>query len=419
MSEFAKKISILYVEDEQDVQEGYARTLKRISKELFLASDGNEGIEIYKDKKPDLIITDINMPKKNGIKMAEEIKAIDENQAIIFTTAYTDSKHTLEALNLQVEGYIIKPVDKKKLKIKVEQIAKTIVIERKSSKIQKILQKILDYQSSITILTDFKSIEIASKSFYRLFGIEDKNTFFKIYPNLLDVFVKHDKYLHGDTEEKFLRNYENLTQENRIVSTASMYGDVKAFYIEIDKIDELYILTLTDITKIQEEKLEAQYKATHDKLTELYNKSKFEEYLHIRFKRAIRYKRELSLAIMDIDNFKNINDNYGHLEGDRVLKNIASILLKNVREVDVVARWGGEEFVLLMDETSANKAFVVCEKLRIAIEELKIENLPSITISIGLTSVKNEDNIESFFKRADDALYKAKQSGKNRVIINA
>ena len=162
------------------------------------------------------------------------------------------------------------------VKIKVEQIAKTIVIERKSSKIQKILQKILDYQSSITILTDFKSIEIASKSFYRLFGIEDKNTFFKIYPNLLDVFVKHDKYLHGDTEEKFLRNYENLTQENRIVSTASMYGDVKAFYIEIDKIDELYILTLTDITKIQEEKLEAQYKATHDKLTELYNKSKFE-----------------------------------------------------------------------------------------------------------------------------------------------
>ena len=122
MSEFAKKISILYVEDEQDVQEGYARTLKRISKELFLASDGNEGIEIYKDKKPDLIITDINMPKKNGIKMAEEIKAIDENQAIIFTTAYTDSKHTLEALNLQVEGYIIKPVDKKKLKIKVESI---------------------------------------------------------------------------------------------------------------------------------------------------------------------------------------------------------------------------------------------------------------------------------------------------------
>ena len=416
MSEFSKKITILYVEDEKDVKEDYARTLEEISKELLWAYDGKEGLEIYKSKKPDLVI--INIPKKNGIKMVEEIKKTNHNQAIIFTAVHTESKYLLDALNLQVAGYIVKPIDKKKLKEKIEIIAKHIIIEKESNKNQKILQKILDHQSSITILTDFESIEIASKSFYTLFGVKNQNEFFKIYPNILNIFVKHDSYLHGDTKEEFLKNYQNLPQENRIVSTPSVLGEVRAFYIEIDRVDELYILTLTDITKIQEEKLEAQYRATHDKLTSLYNKAKFEEYLHIKFKRAIRYKRNLSLAVLDIDDFKYINDTYGHLEGDKVLARIASLLSKSVRSVDVVARWGGEEFTLLMDETDANKAFILCEKLRVAIENLKISNLPKITISIGLTCVKEDDNIESFFKRADDALYEAKQSGKNIVIIN-
>ena len=416
MQNYLEQVTILYVEDEESVRAGYERALSRYCKNLYIAKDGLEGFELYKKFSPDIVVSDINMPRQNGIEMAKEILNIDGNQAIVFTTAHTESEYTLEALNLNVDGYLIKPVDKKKLKMKLEHIAKTIVIEQENIKNQKILQRILDNQSSITLLTNFETIEFASKSFYDLFGVKDREGFYILYPHLLDMFVNHTNYINSTIKEEFLKIFYDTKQDKRIVSIPSVLCDVKAFYIEIDMIDDLYILTLTDITELQTNKLDAEHKATHDKLTSAYNRVKFEELLEIKYQSAIRYKRGVCLAIIDIDFFKKVNDDHGHQVGDDILKELTKICVNDIRKTDLFARWGGEEFVLLMDETTIKNAIFVCEKLRVTVENFKHPKLPQITVSIGVSEIRLDDSKEDFFKRADEALYEAKHAGRNRVV---
>lgn len=418
MENHIRQTVILYVEDEELVRDGYSRALQRYCKKLYIAKDGTEGIKLYKEHHIDIVISDINMPNKNGLDMAREILTINKNQAIIFTTAHTESEYTIEALDMQVDGYLIKPVDKKKLKAKLSVISKNIIIEKENDRNTKILQKILDNQTSLTILTDFKTVEFASKSFYNLFGISNNEKFHELHPNFLDIFVHHHNYLDAKTKDEFLEIYQHSHKEDRIVSIPSAICDVKVFYIEIDEIDELFVLTLTDITEIQLERLDADYRATHDKLTKLFNRSKFEDVLKEKYQKVKRYKRDLSIAILDIDFFKKVNDDYGHQVGDDILKELADICSKNIRATDFFARWGGEEFVLLMDETDSKSANIVCEKLRLAIKNHKTPNLPQITISIGISEFKKDDTKEEFFKRADNALYEAKENGRDRVIIH-
>ncbi len=418
MKEYIKQVSILYVEDEESIRDGYMRALKRYSKELYVAKDGLEGLELYIKYNPDIVLTDINMPRKNGVEMAQEIKSINPEQTIIFTTAHTESDYTIKALNMQVDGYLIKPVDKKKLKNKLSIVSKNILIERYNKRTNKILQKILDAQTSLTILTDFKIVEFASKSFYNLFGVQSSRDFHKLYNNFLDSVVHHKNYLDANTKEGFLEAYNSAQKEDRIVSIPSAICDVKVFYIEIDKVDELFVLTLTDITEIQFERLDSDYRATHDKLTGVFNRAKFEDKLEAKFQNAKRYKRDLSIAILDIDFFKKVNDEHGHQIGDDILKELSKLCLKNIRTTDFFARWGGEEFVLLLEETDLKSAKIVCEKLRVTIQNNKSQNLPAITVSIGISQFKENDTKEEFFKRADKALYKAKQSGRNKVVLD-
>ncbi|MBL0686243.1 MAG: diguanylate cyclase [Sulfurospirillum sp.] len=416
MINYTKQITVLYVEDEEDIRAGYERAISRYCKTVFIAKNGAEGLELYKQVSPDIVVSDIKMPIKNGIEMVKDILNIDKNQAIIFTTAHTESDYTLAALNLQVDGYLLKPVDKNKLKDKLEQIAKNIILEKENIKNQKILQKILDIQTSITLLTDFEKIEFASKSFFNLFGVDHKNEFYSLYPKLLDIFVKHETYINADTKEEFIKKYKNAQEEFKIISIASVVGEVKVFHIEIDAFDNLFLVTLTDITKIQLERLNTGYKATHDSLTGSFNRAKFEEIFDEKYKRVKRYNRTLCIAILDIDFFKKVNDNYGHQIGDEVLKELAKLSINQVRSTDFFARWGGEEFILLMDETSLKNATKVCEKLRKSVENFKKQNLPQITISIGLSQIQQNDTKDSFFKRADEALYKAKKNGRNMVV---
>ncbi|QOY54226.1 response regulator [Candidatus Sulfurimonas marisnigri] len=128
------KITILYVEDEAEARDGLSTFINRFAKELFVATDGQEGLELYKKHNPDLVISDIKMPNMNGIDMAKEIKEICFDQHIIFTTAHSEKDFFMKAIDLQVDGYILKPVDLKLLKYRIESIAKTINLKIKYEK---------------------------------------------------------------------------------------------------------------------------------------------------------------------------------------------------------------------------------------------------------------------------------------------
>lgn len=155
-----------------------------------------------------------------------------------------------------------------------------------------------------------------------------------------------------------------------------------------------------------------------DSLTKLFNRRHFEVEFEREYKRTKRYKNDLSLAIIDIDFFKKINDTYGHLCGDYVLKEIAFLMNQNFRQTDEIFRYGGEEFVVILTETSEKTACVPLERLRKKIENHKFvfnnENL-KVTVSIGVCSNNDFENAFDMFAQADKALYFAKNSGRNLV----
>lgn len=155
-----------------------------------------------------------------------------------------------------------------------------------------------------------------------------------------------------------------------------------------------------------------------DPLTHLYNRRHFEVEFAREFKRAKRYKNALSIAVVDIDYFKNINDTYGHLCGDFILKELAYLLNQNFRQTDEIYRYGGEEFVVVLTETDIENALIPLERLRKLIEGNKFkyqDNLLSITVSIGYSSNTDFETYIEMFEDADNALYKSKEQGRNRI----
>ncbi|ODA43903.1 GGDEF domain protein [Thermodesulfovibrio sp. N1] len=159
-----------------------------------------------------------------------------------------------------------------------------------------------------------------------------------------------------------------------------------------------------------------------DPLTDIYNKKFFYEMAQKEFDYFKRYGRKFSLLFIDIDDFKKINDRYGHLSGDMVLQEIAKRLQKAVRKNDMVFRFGGEEFVVLLHGANSERAISIAERIRqeVANEEIKIyeDNKISITISCGVATVNESiKDVQELVDRADIAMYKAKQSGKNRVSL--
>ena len=413
----SKQLTVLYAEDEKEAREAFAKTLKRRTKEQYIADDGEKAIELYRQYQPDIVITDINMPNKNGIELAREILEINPEQIIIFTTAHTESKYTLRALEMQVEAYLVKPININKFKEKLNHIAKNIISERENRKNQKIIQAMLDSRSTTLVLTDFFNIEFASKSFLKLFNITCKEEFSLKYKNFLDIFKNMPGCIYEITKDNFMESYNS--KEETIVCLSKTE---KFYKIDIDEINIgksiLYAISFVDITTLHNQRKKALYESFHDNLTSSYNRVMFDKLLDKEYLRFIRYQRPLCLAIFDIDYFKAINDTYGHLVGDRILISLAEFFHKNTRDIDIFARWGGEEFVLLMGETKIDEAQKVCEKLIRGVEEMEIKNLPKITMSAGVTEIDKDDSKEEFFQRADSALYDAKRNGRNQVVVN-
>jgi len=170
--------------------------------------------------------------------------------------------------------------------------------------------------------------------------------------------------------------------------------------------------------KLIEKTINLEESASKDYLTNLFNRRKFNTIINYEISQIKRYSnRNLSIIVLDIDEFKALNDSYGHDFGDKVLIDIAKILQISCRESDVICRWGGEEFTIGLPDTTIEKAFIVAEKIRISIENFLFPNDLTITCSIGLAQFHSTDNYASLFKRADEALYVAKNTGKNKVVM--
>lgn len=176
-----------------------------------------------------------------------------------------------------------------------------------------------------------------------------------------------------------------------------------------EKIEELFGTMKESISLLYEA-------AIHDEKTGLYNNKFFESILNMEVEKAQRRQQNLSLFIIDIDFFKKINDKYGHLQADELLIRLAKILKKQFRKSDIISRFGGEEFFILLPETSLKKARKITSRLRTVIKSDAILKKHNVTVSGGLTEFKKRDTKKTFKQRADKALYKAKNKGRDRFV---
>ncbi|MFO7814456.1 MAG: diguanylate cyclase [Halanaerobiales bacterium] len=153
-----------------------------------------------------------------------------------------------------------------------------------------------------------------------------------------------------------------------------------------------------------------------DDLTGISNRNHFMGFLDKMFTMSKRHSNPLSLLMTDLDNFKDINDTYGHHIGDECLREVASVLAENSRNEDLAARVGGDEFMVLLPETDLQEAKHIAARIKKSVKTMEFKGLDSIvTISIGIAEVREDDDLESFLKRADDSLYQAKDNGRNRI----
>jgi diguanylate cyclase (GGDEF)-like protein len=321
--EFTKTLKILYVEDNKEARVAFKNLLDNFFDHIVIAVDGSDGIEKFQKDKFNLIISDIRMPKMNGLEMIKQIRTIQKNIPIVVATAHKESDLLIECIQNSVDGYLLKPINYKQL-----------------------------HQSMVKICE-------------------------KIY------YIKKNQEYESSLEELVKSRTQELEQNQQ---------------------------KLLDM-------------ANKDPMTNLYNRRYFHDISVTLFKLAAREKSDLSVLMIDIDRFKTINDIYGHMIGDIVIKKLADILLDLTRHSDVVIRFGGEEFVILLPNTNTSGASLIATKIRKTIEtlEIEIENHDilkfTISIGIGLCDHINDTNIDNSIHRADEALYEAKRSGRNKIAI--
>ena len=266
--------------------------------------------------------------------------------------------------------------------------------------------------------------------------------FTKLFAYKKDEILGKQTLMLTPSKEKFeeYKKYFTQTKDGVIKSEELEYkkNDDTLFWVKLEgnpinqEKDNLFILwSFIDITtevnyRNQLSKLNEELKelVNKDHMTNLYNRRYFSDMAEQNFKLTKRYNHNLSVIMLDIDKFKNVNDTYGHSTGDDVIIKVSKKLLELARDSDIVSRYGGEEFVILFPQTTLAEAVNIAERIRYEIEKISIQledgNKLSVTVSIGASEVLNnlDKSIESSIQRADKALYEAKESGRNKVLIN-
>jgi diguanylate cyclase (GGDEF)-like protein len=280
-------------------------------------------------------------------------------------------------------------------------------------------KNILDSSNNIVVINNGREMLYVNNAFFRYFSTyQNLDEFKKEHQCICDLFAKEDGYLQAQNADdywvEYIINTPDKVHKAKIVFLGKTYFfSVSASLISKEK--NHYAMMFSDITKEENYQKELLNLSIKDALTGINNRHFFNQKIQEEVSRAIRYKEPLSLIMLDIDFFKQVNDEYGHDLGDTVLMEYTKFISEMLRKTDFFCRVGGEEFIIILPLTSLNEAQKLAEKLRYNIEIAK-KVLP-ITMSFGVTQYQKNDTTSSLLKRVDEALYKAKRSGRNCVIV--
>jgi diguanylate cyclase (GGDEF)-like protein len=414
-------LSVLIVEDDGPARLGLSLALETKVASLHAADNGVDGLTLYGRHSPDVVITDILMPRMNGLAMLRAIRESGGDPFVIVASGFTAEESYLEAIELGVNMFIKKPYMAADINGGLDRAAKDIQKRARDAYRSALAGGLLSHVPNCHLLTDGKTV---------LYFNDPK----AILP---------DPAAEGDPLGPYLR--ANFTMASRhgaspvtlpqgigvwlsrhkgrefILAATGQDGNPARFLLRLDQVRldgrERHLLTFTDISLIEMERERFYQLAGRDFLTGVGNRQAFETELARETARAKRYGSELCLIMIDIDNFKAVNDTFGHPKGDEVLAGLARRVAESVRMTDVVCRYGGEEFMIIMPQTELEGALGCARKVGQAIASHDFGIGRPLTASIGVAQYQPGETGETLVRRVDTALYEAKNTGKNRVVL--
>jgi diguanylate cyclase (GGDEF)-like protein len=438
--------NILIVDDDPDALKLLKDTLAGDGHIVRLFNNGELALRSIAVEAPELILLDVRMPGMTGFEVCRRIKKDErwKDISVIFISAASDIEDKVKAFQEGGVDYITKPFQKEEVIARVRtHIALMHAIQRK----KKIAEALQMSEASLRMAQALAHVGhwewdrqsglfVCSEEMYRILGLEPRGQ-----------IKNHEAFLqavHPDDRERVANHMSGVLAGNcldieyRIIlptgEVRALHGNGKVFRhsahnnIKINALNsnintykkEIIINVTQDITVLKETQSKLEKQANTDFLTNCDNRRQFLANAEQELLRIRRYGGDLSILMLDLDHFKNINDRYGHQIGDRVLKEFVRICQSLLRKVDVIGRMGGEEFAIMLPETGGQRALEVAGRLCqiVAAKEMPVENMPPVhfTTSIGVAALAVDDrDVDAILNRADDALYKAKHAGRNRA----
>ena len=340
------------------------------------------------------------------------------------------------ANKMREDGYVriqVKHLCKNGDRMDVEVYAKLITYRGQPC----ILKSIRDITKQLHAQMEIKKLSIVVEQIDDAVMITDINGLITYVNSAFCGYTGYEKdEILGNTPRMFKSNHQSAGEYKKLWKTileGNVYRETMVnkkkngdLYFENKTITPLrdeneaiigFVSTGKDVTQEMLAHQEIERMATIDQLTGIYNRHKFEKILILETQRSRRTSQPLSLILIDIDHFKDVNDTHGHDAGDEVLKHLVKVVQDNIRQIDVFARWGGEEFLVLSPSTDLEKVQMLAKKLRFAVEKEVFPIVSHITISQGVGIFEANDTFDEVFKRVDQGLYWAKEHGRNQVGV--
>ncbi len=436
-----ERASLLVVEDNPDTRHLVKRILKRRFK-VDAAENGNEGIELWEKGDYDLVLLDIMLPGITGIEILDRIMNDKPDQSVVMMTANHTTKLVEELMLKGAADFIAKPFHAEQLRqvcetaarredfiISSSQFAEKVKLLNKSRHEYKLIldshQHLLDQISCVVIeLTTNGTILFLNHAWERLTGFSIKHSIgqplIEFIENTEQVHLLNPENIGLFVADSSTSNHFEFRMKNR--NNQDLWVEAR-FEITLakDRKSRAISGTIEDITERKNAQIDLEYLAMHDDLTQLFNRHYFEIELKNYAASAARGNGPHAILYVNLDHFKIINDTLGHHHGDQVIKDTAAILQSRMRDSDILARVGGDEFGLILPNTNQHIAQILADDLCRLVDEYPccIDGKSFKTnCSIGISEIKDgQHSYEEYMKQADIALYAAKKQGRNRVHI--
>ncbi|MED3578468.1 GGDEF domain-containing protein [Bacillus thuringiensis] len=404
------QLNVLYIENGCKHQQ----TIENIHpKCMFIANNFEEGELLFQRTKPHIII--MYVTDYSQIKYIKNMYTPQSTFIVIWDQQIT--KEFTDVLALGIRNIVIAPVTPQAVLEEVNKSLYQLSLVRQVSLQQELLQTMFDFQNDLLFIVEDDEIVDCNTNFLTFFGYENLFAYREQHLVFAEHFIRENEYYSTTHDITWL---DDTLSSGRRIKMSNYEGEVSTFLLRATPLPEdlsRFIVKCTEITELDEIYQEQERLAMVDSLTEIYNRLKFQQILEVEWEKVIRSDEKIAIILFDIDNFKTVNDTYGHDFGDLALIQLAELMKSKVEQQHVFARWGGEEFIILVTNTVEKEAFQVAESLRFFIETKQFTGISKLTASFGVALYEQGTTREELMQRADIALYEAKKNGKNQVCV--